>query len=61
MVSYQQLQGKPNEAHSKASAMCNWEVFGIYASNHLTELAQRDSPVIILNINELPKVFFISN
>jgi hypothetical protein len=31
MVSYQHLQGKPNEAHSKASAMCNWEVFGIYA------------------------------
>jgi hypothetical protein len=61
MVSYQHLQGKPNEAHSKASAMCNWEVFGIYAGNRLTEWAQHDSPAIILNSNEVPKAFFISN
>jgi hypothetical protein len=61
MVSYQHLQGKPNEAHSKDLAMCNWEVFGIYAGNCLTEWAQHDSPTIILNINEVPKAFFISN
>jgi hypothetical protein len=61
MVSYQQLQCATNEPHSEASAMYDWEVFGIYAGNRLTEWAQRDSTDIVLNIDESPKAFIISD
>jgi hypothetical protein len=61
MVSYQQLQCATNEPHSEALAVYDWEVFGIYAGNHLTEWAQRDGTDIILNIDESPKAFIISD
>jgi hypothetical protein len=61
MVSYQQLQCTTNKSHSKALAMYDWEVFGIYASNCLTEWAQRNGTDIVLNINESPKAFLISD
>jgi hypothetical protein len=41
--------------------MYDWEVFGIYAGNRLTEWAQRDGTNIILNIDESPNAFIISN
>jgi hypothetical protein len=62
MVSYQQsLHCTTNEPHSEASAMYDWEVFGIYASNCLTKWAQCDGTDIILNIDESPKAFLISD
>jgi hypothetical protein len=61
MVLYQQLQCATNEPHSEASAMYDWEVFGIYAGNRLTKWAQRDSTDIILNIDESPEAFIISD
>jgi hypothetical protein len=61
MVSYQQLQCATNEPHSEASAVYDWEVFGIYAGNRLTEWAQRDDTDIVLNIDESPKAFIISD
>jgi hypothetical protein len=61
MVSYQQLQCATNEPHSEASAMYDWEVFGIYASNRLTKWAQRDGTDIVLNINDSPKAFILSD
>jgi hypothetical protein len=48
MVAYQQLQCATNEPHSEALAMYNWEVFGIYAGNHLTKWAPCDGTDIVL-------------
>jgi hypothetical protein len=61
MVSYQQLQCATNEPHSEALAVHDWEVFGIYAGNCLTKWAQRDGTDIVLNIDESPKAFIISD
>jgi hypothetical protein len=61
MVSYQQLQCATNKPHSEASAMYDWEVFGIYAGNRLTKWAQRDGTDIVLNIDNSPKAFIISD
>jgi hypothetical protein len=41
--------------------MYDWEVFSIYAGNHLTKWAQRNGTNILLNIDESPKAFLISD
>jgi hypothetical protein len=61
MVLYQQLLCSTNEPHSEASAVYDWEVFGIYAGNCLTKWAQHDGTDIVLNIDESPKAFIISD
>jgi hypothetical protein len=61
MVLNQQLRCATNNPHSEASAMYDWEVFGIYAGNRLTKWAQHDSTDIVLNIDESPKAFIISH
>jgi hypothetical protein len=51
MVSYQ----------PEALAIYDWEVFGIYAGNCLTKWAQHDGTDIVLNIDDSPKAFIISD
>jgi hypothetical protein len=61
MISFQQLQCNDDAPHSKNSAMYNWEVFGIYAGNHLTKWAQHDGINIVVNIDGTPKAFTIDD
>lgn len=59
MILYQKLQCRADAPHSEDAVMYDWEVFGIYAGNRLTEWAQKDGTDIVLNIDELPKAFLI--
>jgi hypothetical protein len=61
MISYQKLLTHESKPHSEDAAMYDWEVFGIYAGNRLTEWAQRNGTDIINNIDGLPKAFLISD
>jgi hypothetical protein len=61
MISFQQLQCHDNAPHSEDAAMYDWEVFGIYAGNRLTEWAQRDGTDIVVNIDGTPKAFTIGD
>jgi len=59
MVLYQRLQCRDDTPHSESSAMYDWQVFGLYAGNRLSEWAQQDGASIKLNIDGTPKAFLI--
>jgi hypothetical protein len=61
MISFQQLQCHDNTAHSKDTAMYDWEVFGIYARNCLTKWDQCDGTNIVVNIDGTLKAFMIGD
>jgi hypothetical protein len=61
MVVYQKLQCREDEPHSESAAMYDWEVFGLYSGNRLTEWAQKDGASITLNIDGTPKAFLIGD
>ena len=61
MIHYQHLQVKKNKPHSEDAAMYDWEVFGIYAGNRLSEWAQYDGKPIVENIDGTAKAFTITD
>jgi hypothetical protein len=61
MIHYQNLQHNKNTPHSEDAAMYDWEVFGIYAGNRLSEWAQYDGKDIVVNINGTANAFTITN
>jgi hypothetical protein len=61
MIHYQNLQRNKNTPHSKDAIMYNWEVFGIYASNRLSEWAQYNGKDIVVNIDGTAKAFTITD
>jgi hypothetical protein len=61
MIHYQNLQHNKNTPHSEDAVMYNWEVFGIYAGNCLSEWAQYDGKDIMVNIDGTAKAFMITN
>ncbi len=61
MIHYQNLQRNKNTPHSKDAVMYDWEVFGIYAGNRLSEWAQYDGKDIVENINGTLKAFTITD
>jgi hypothetical protein len=61
MIHYQNLQCNKNTPHSNDAVMYDWEVFGIYAGNRLSEWAQYDGKDIVENINRTVKAFTITD
>jgi hypothetical protein len=60
-IHYQNLQRNKNTPHSEDAIMYDWEVFGIYAGNRLSEWAQYNGKDIVVNIDGTAKAFTITN